>query len=561
MKTTFTYDHYWKYDELKKNIGILKQKYPFLMEVNINMTTPEGRNQYVLILTSQKTGEPLSKPGFYLDGNIHAGEVTASMTAMHTVDYLLTNYESDTLCRRILDQKTVYVIPRVSPDGAEMYLTTPYSPRSSDRLYGGEKGGIHPQDLDGDGVIRIMRIPSPYGAWKKDPLNEEKMIPRDPSDDAGTFYDLYPEGVLHESDGDENLKLEKTEHGLDFNRNFPYGWSPEGKQAGAGKYPLSEPENKAIVDFVLAHPNICMAALGHTQGGLILYEPGSRPSEKADPQDLKVIQALADIGREELGYIPLNTFDSYIADEENWDSGALDDWFYETQGIPAYTVEFWNVSKPAGIQDLYGTEAGKESLSVQAERYHAIYDWALKNAPQYCMKWTRYDHPQFGSVEIGGFNAKFVYQNPPENFLKKTCEDDTRFNLRLIRTLPQLIIDTLKAEPVRKDLWKVTCIVGNPSYLPTNLTRQAEAMKTAGPVSVTIRGGRLLSGKETEEIGHLDGFAATRTGTDTGTLTTIQNSHARKKVSWLIQGNPGDTITVTAVHEKAGKVHRSVVLK
>lgn len=44
--------------------------------------------------------------------------------------------------------------------------------------------------------------------------------------------------------------------GLDFNRNYPFGWFHESRQAGAGAYPLSNPENKAVVDFVLAHHNI-----------------------------------------------------------------------------------------------------------------------------------------------------------------------------------------------------------------------------------------------------------------------------------------------------------------
>ena len=561
MKTTLKYDHYWKYEELKANIELLKQKYPLLLDVKINVTTPEGRNQYALILTSQKSGNALDKPGWYLDGNIHAGEVTASMTAMHTADYLLTNYESDPVCKRILDDKTVYVIPRVSPDGAEKYLNSPYTLRSSDRSYGSADGGIVSEDLDHDGVIRIMRIPSMYGSWKKDPENEDRMIPRDPSDDIGTFYDLYPEGKLDAYDGDENLKTEKSREGLDFNRNYPYGWFPEGRQAGAGKYPLSEPENKAIVDFVLAHPNICGAALGHTQGGLILYEPGSRPSSKADPQDLKMIQAIAKMGEEELGYTPLNTFDSYIASEENWDSGALDDWFYETQGIPAYTMEFWNVSEKAGVKDVYGVNADKEDLSLQAERYYAIYEWAMKNAPEACMPWTPFEHPQFGHVEIGGFNGKFVYQNPPAQYLQETCEDDTRFNLRFIRALPQLVIDTLKAEEVTEGIWRITCVTGNPSYLPTYLSRQAQVMKVSRPVRVSIHGGKLLAGKEIEETGDLEGFAETETGLDNGILSTKENSHARKKVSWLIQAEKGDRITVEARHEKAGYVKQSVVLK
>ena len=125
MKTTFKYDHYYKYEELKSDLEFFAKKYPKLCKLEVNCVTEEGRNQYAVTLTNTETGEPLSKPGWYLDGNIHAGEVTSSMTAMYTVDWLLTDYKKDEEIKKLLDTTTIYVIPRVTPDGAETYLTTP----------------------------------------------------------------------------------------------------------------------------------------------------------------------------------------------------------------------------------------------------------------------------------------------------------------------------------------------------------------------------------------------------------------------------------------------------
>ena len=116
----------------------------------------------------------------------------------------------------------------------------------------------------------MMRIKTPYGAWKIDPATECSMTLREPSDVDGDFYDIYPEGVFEACDGDENIKTKKDVWGLDFNRNFPLGWFPDSRQPGAGKYPLSNPENKALVDFALAHNNIGGAAIGHTSGGMLL---------------------------------------------------------------------------------------------------------------------------------------------------------------------------------------------------------------------------------------------------------------------------------------------------
>jgi hypothetical protein len=238
--------------------------------------------------------------------------------------------------------------------------------RSAPRDYLGKKGGIKSEDLDHDGVIRMMRIPTPYGAWKKDPVNEGSMVYREPSDTEGTFYDIYPEGNLEAYDGDENLKTKKPDWGLDFNRNFPLGWFPDARQPGAGKYPLSNPENKAVVDFVLAHPNIGGAAIGHTSGGLLLYPPGTKPSKNAPHADIASFKAIADMGVQELGYKPLNIFDSFMSDQENYDSGALDDWFYQSQGIPAYTMEFWDVATKAGVR-----VNGKASRKIQRNHWSA----------------------------------------------------------------------------------------------------------------------------------------------------------------------------------------------
>ncbi|MBR3266295.1 MAG: zinc carboxypeptidase, partial [Erysipelotrichaceae bacterium] len=382
MNTTFCYNHYFTYEELSANLQGLVSAYPSLMSLEVNCVTKEGRNQYVAILTNKNTGDSMDKPAFYLDGNIHAGEVTSSMCALHTLDYLLTNYNESAEVKDILDNYTVYVIPRVTPDGAETYLTTPYTLRSVNRDYEGVKGGIKEEDLDDDGVIRMMRIKNPYGAWKKDPNDEGLMVLRAPDDKSGDFYDIYPEGVLEDYDGSENLKSRKGDWGLDFNRNFPYGWFPEYRQEGAGDYPLSNIETKAIADFVLSHPNICAAAIGHTSGGIILYPPGTKNEAKAPKEDINVLKAIAKMGEEELGYKMLNIFDSFLSSQEFYDSGALDDWMYETQGIPCYTMEFWDIASKAGVPIKWG-EKRHEDLAEELKRFAAILKWCRDNAPQY----------------------------------------------------------------------------------------------------------------------------------------------------------------------------------
>lgn len=560
MKTTFQYDHYYKYDELEKNLKYFSDKYPELCDLESICVTEENRNVYAMTITNKKTGAALDKPAFHIDGNTHAGEVTGSMAAMHAIDVLLTGYGEDKVITKILDRMTIYVVPRISPDGAETYLTTPYSIRSVNRVHNPENGGIRSEDLDGDGVIRMMRIPTPYGAWKKDKDDSSIMAKRDPGDADGDFYDIYVEGNFEAFDGDENLKEKKEDWSLDFNRNYPYGWFPENRQAGAGKYPLSNPETKAMADWIIEHPNIGGVSTNHTSGGIILYPPGTRPSTAVSEKDINQFIEIANMGKEELGYEPLNIYDSFIADPANYDSGAFDDWCYQSQGIVAYTVELWDLAKRVGVPLVWNAR-NKESAQDELKRFVACMKWVKENAPEYYEDWKPFHHETFGDVEIGGFNFKFSQQNPPESFLNGVLEQMTRFMIRFAQSMPRLTIDTLTSEKVSDDIYKVTAVVGNLGYLPTNLTEEAKNLNISKEVEVTISGGKVISGLEKTKIGNLEGYGSTSTGTNFyGNISTDYNAKARKKLTWVVQAKSGTEITVSCAQEKSGKASKTITL-
>ncbi len=560
MKTTFQYDHYYKYDELEKNLKYFSDKYPELCDLESICVTEENRNVYAMTITNKKTGAALDKPAFHIDGNTHAGEVTGSMAAMHAIDVLLTGYGEDKVITKILDRMTIYVVPRISPDGAETYLTTPYSIRSVNRVHNPENGGIRSEDLDGDGVIRMMRIPTPYGAWKKDKDDSSIMAKRDPGDADGDFYDIYVEGNFEAFDGDENLKEKKEDWSLDFNRNYPYGWFPENRQAGAGKYPLSNPETKAMADWIIEHPNIGGVSTNHTSGGIILYPPGTRSSTAVSEKDINQFIEIANMGKEELGYEPLNIYDSFIADPANYDSGAFDDWCYQSQGIVAYTVELWDLAKRVGVPLVWNAR-NKESAQDELKRFVACMKWVKENAPEYYEDWKPFHHETFGDIEIGGFNFKFSQQNPPESFLNGVLEQMTRFMIRFAQSMPRLTIDTLTSEKVSDDIYKVTAIVGNLGYLPTNLTEEAKKLNISKEVEVTISGGKVISGLEKTKIGNLEGYGSTSTGTNFyGNISTDYNAKARKKLTWVVQAKSGTEITVSCAQEKSGKASKTITL-
>lgn len=201
-------------------------------------------------------------------------------------------------------------------------------------------------------------------------------------------------------------------------------------------------------------------------------------------------------------------------------------------------------------------------MTKNVERFCATLDWVKTNAPQYYKEWESFEHPQFGTVEIGGFNYKYTFQNPPENFLQKEVEGDTRFNIRFLKALPKIQIDSIKSEKLGEDLYRIEAIVGNVGYLATNLSDEAKKLQVNKPVTVCIQGAEeLLSGQEKEELGDLAGYSSTATGAFFyGNITTSANAKARKKVSWLIRAKAGTTITLTVNSQKAGQVSGTITL-
>ncbi len=556
MKTTFKYDHYYLQDEIEAHIKQFAKDFPGIFDYEELITTPDGNHQIAVTLTSKPTGSATDKPAFYIDGNTHAGEVTGMMAAMHTMDYLVTNYGQDEKITFILDNFTIYIIPCISPDGSQTYLTTPYTLRSVNRPYYERGLGLGEEDIDGDGVIRIMRVRSSTGIWKKDPKDPDLMLAREPDEYSGEFYDLYTEGEIDDYNG-VNVEYKKMKWGLDFNRNYPYGWFPEHRQHGAGPYPLSNPETKSAAEFIINHPNIGSVATNHTSGAMLLYIPGTYPSSKAPAQDLKLMKSIAHMGAKETGYKDINIFDIFTVDHDNYSSGAFDDYCYETQGIYAITLELWNLDDRCGVKPFYDIDPNNiDPMDTFAKRVN----WVKENAPGDFLNWTHFNHPQLGDVEIGGFNYKFTIQNAPKHLLIEECEKVTKFMLRWAPCMPKLAIESVKATELENGYVQFEAVVTNIGYLPTYLSQKAKILGTDKPVlvSVDVPAKNLINCPVTANIGDLSSFGL-HSGNDHlyGNIINNEGAPISKKVTWVFKKTSG-SVTITVSNPKGGKVFKTI---
>ena len=540
-KPDFT--QFYRYDALTEMLRTFEREFSHLATVESIGKSYEERDIWALTISSAETGDPLEKPGFYVDGNIHGSEVTASSTALFFAWTLLSGYGEEEAITRLVDDCAFYIIPVVSPDGVELVLSNAGTVRSGTRMYPHEeeRDGLHAEDIDGDGLILSMRIEDPGGGWKVSEKDARLLVPRRFNDTDGTFYRVFQEGQIRNYDGVE-VKMAPNKQGLDFNRNFPANWQPESKQRGAGEYPFSEPETRALAEFIMSHPNICGLHALHTGMESIIRPPATQTDKEMPSSDLRRVLEIGQHGVDITGYVlfsyrKLND-DIYVA------HGDLATWIYEQLGLIVFCDELWDIRARSGKDYVELSKMNKENDLDGLEEVEAA---ALKWNDEVLegdgfVDWRPFDHPQLGPVEIGGWK-RLLRNNAPPQLLEETCEKMSRFLIAHAQACPRLRAEFHEVEEIGEKVYRIAVAIRNEGYLPTNVTEQAIAMKQAKPVEARIHLGdedTLLIGDAKQEIGHLSGYGG------------------RRKVEWTVRfaGNPAGTIEILS--KKAGVVRLDV---
>ncbi|HHX28156.1 MAG: M14 family metallopeptidase [Bacillota bacterium] len=547
-----SFDKYHTYDEIRAFLQDCVREYPDLCRIECIGKSYQDREILMVEITNRKTGQGSDKPGIYADANTHAGEVTGAEVILYTINMLLQGYGKDPRITELVDTRVFYFIPRITVDGTEYYLSTPYMLRSSLHPWPEEaddKPGLYAEDIDGDGKILQMRVKNPDGGWKISKKDPRVMVRRRP-DELGspdeTYYDVFMEGLVRDYDPDVTLKPAPGRYRLDFNRQYPTNWALPVRQAGSGDYPFAEPEMKAVGDFYLAHPNIVSSMAYHTTGGVLLRPLCDKPDRSLDSRDLAIYRALGEIGEEVTGYPLKSVFESFTWDPQRPAVGSDLEWAYETLGILAFETELWDMQGRAGIRKRSLTEMRALSEKDREEDAVKLLKWNDEEmGGKLFNDWKPFRHPQLGDVEIGGWEPKVGRQNPPLSLLEDECRRNAEFNLTRAAVTPHLVIEKFTAEPLGDGLYKVEAVVKNDGYLPTHVTYQALKVRQAKPVKVSLEGGTLVGGKAVEDIGHLGG----RSG----------GGDMKTKLSWVVKAEKGTTLTVTAHTPRAGKARAEVV--
>lgn len=556
MTVEIAFDTYHTFDAMTAHLHELAEAYPQLCTLTSIAKTFRGRDVWFMTITNPDTGPALEKPGFYIDAQIHAEEHATSATALYACWYLLTNYGHDEEVTRLVDTQVFYIIPRINPDGAEYALTAPYHPWCGNgRCLPGEDriDGLIPQDINGDGYIVQMRVPDPKGEWKKDAADPRILVQREPGEEGGEYFRLYPEGLIENYDG-VHVQIDPQEDG-NMNRNFPINWSP--REYGAGDYPFSEPEAFGMGQVILNHPNIAGMCAYHTHGGIILRPSMMKMDADMSPRDLALYKDLGAVGERLTGYPTISTYEDFTPDKSKARHGSLKDWVYEEMGIICFSTELWDLERTAGVPKV-----GYYNLYPRDdETTRKVFNWVVENVGEHGFRdWEPFDHPQLGPVEVGGMVYIWSYRNPPGHLLEEICHNNVMFNLRHAAAAPRVLVDDVTVEPLGADLHKVTAVVSNHGYLPTNLSDVAVENGVARPVVVSLEcdGAELAMNPAEVALGNLAGrnerkYAYSNWGQQWSPVT--------KKVEWLVKASTGGaSVTIVAASQKGGTSRKTVDL-
>ncbi len=556
--TDIRFDTYYRYDAITEFMHSWAENYPNICRLESIGKSYEGRDIWCLTITNFETGPDNEKPAYWVDGNIHATEVSTSSAALLTIHKLLTGFGNDDRITYALDSRAFYVVPRLNPDGAEWALADiPKFIRSSTKPYPRMDAldGLHQEDVDKDGRILQMRIKDPNGAWKIHPEEPRLMIRREPDEPpGGDFYRVVSEGSIQNYDG---VLINGTPpvQGLDLNRQFPVFWEPT--QPGAGDYPGAEPEPAAATKFVTGHPNITGSISFHTFSGVHLRAPTKGPEDGIPTNDLQTFKRLGKVATDMTGYPAISIFHSFKYDPKQYIKGTFSDWMYEFRGVYGWTTEIWNLQRIAG--------AKIPDKPLEWFRDHPIEDdflilkWNDENLDgKGFIDWYEFDHPQLGKVELGGWHFMYTWRNPPHSVLEDEITPLADFAIYSGLVSPKLELHSVDVQSTG-DVHKIQLALHNTGWLPTYVTKQAVAMGVAKPLEVDIAlpdGAALLMGNEKTFLGQLEGRDQKPAMLTFGADTTSD----RAKVEWVVQAPAGTEVEVTAVHQRAGTVRTTIKL-
>lgn len=503
---------YNDYAQLSQRVKALETANPALVKLQSLTKTLGGKDIWVLEIG---LGDRANHPAVAVVGGVEGYHLFGSAFAVGFSEKLLAGAKKDSI-KNLLASTIFYVFSCVSPDAAQQYFakikyerSANASPTDDDR--DGKLNEDPFEDLNNDGLITWLRVEDATGKWKTHPADPRILVLANPEKGEKGKYILTTEGIDNDKDGKAN---EDGEGGIQFNKSltfdFPY-FTP-----GAGEGPVTELENRAVLDYLFERFNIF---------SVVTFGPANTLSDswKFDrsknagrvPQgilenDAKPMKLGSDLYKK--------TITAKDAPAAPFQKGDFAQWAYFHYGRFSFSTPGWWAPKFEVPKDT--AQVKKYKVNEDKNTDVDFLRWAEKEGEDVFVKWTKINHTDFAgkNVEVGGFKH-FVKSNPPYKLVDKLAGEHAKFIVSLAKQKPEIDIVNLKTEPLDNGVSRITLTVQNKGLFPAvaDIAKNNYWVKLVKVQVGVAEGQTIVSGNK---------------------ITLLPNLEAgeTKEMSWLIKG-------------------------
>lgn len=497
--------------QIANRVKALSNQNPALVSTQSLTKTEGGKDIWAITIG---TGDLENKPAMAIFGGIDGRHLLGRELALGFAENLLKSANTDKV-KQLLTKHTFYIFPDMSPDASAQYFAKlkydrQLNARSIDLDRDGKLNEDDFDDLNNDGLITMIRIEDPTGEWRLVEADSRLLVKADLSKGEKGTHRLLSEGIDNDKDG---LFNEDGQGGVAFNKNFSFKHPTF--TAGAGDYPISEKEIRALLDFMYEKNNIyALFAFGPDDN---LFEPfkfnkgglSQRVITSLYEEDAQMNALISDMYKKQLKVKEGLSSKSAGGDFLNWGYFHFGRYTYSTPG--------WFVPQVKLAKDtveLKGKDIDHKNPELRYLR------WAEKEGlTNAFVDWTTVEHPDFKGmkVEVGGIRPHFLW-NPPFSMVDSLVNAHYEFILNIAEMAPIVQLINVQTEAVGK-LTRVKVSVYNSGTFATQ-SELGERVRWLPKIRIDAtpaKGQTIISGKKIQLLDRLK----------------ADGSH---EVEWLIQG-------------------------
>ena len=270
-----------------------------------------------VIKISDNVASDENEPNFFYVGMHHAREWITVEVPLNFARYLLENYSSNPEVQKAVSGSQIYIMPIQNPDGLEFSIHT-------------------------------------YRWWRKNRSYQGNFI-----------------------------------WGVDPNRNYGYNWGIDNEGSSPlpysyvyrGPSAFSEPENRAVRDFLMQHPPTGTISY-HSYSQIIIYPWGHTYEPAPDAEEMR---AIASVMTDRMYQVSGRVYGFGSSEQLYLVNGDTTDWVYGTFGTPAFTVELPPRTVSAGgfvvPESLIGSVSDENIAALMYFNNYLLDKWNGNNKP------------------------------------------------------------------------------------------------------------------------------------------------------------------------------------